>query len=115
MNQEKAKELFSPYYEGTLEPGLAQALGQSLSKDAHLRAEFEQFERTYDELRALKFEVIDIPEDLAEKISTRIDRQIYEQKRTVQPTWVGWLRNVSIAAVAGPGRSIWTAPSLTRT
>lgn len=100
MNQEKAKELFSPYYEGTLEPGLAQALDLSLSRDPDLRKEFEQFERTYDELRSLKFETIEIPAELADKIAARIDRHVYEQKRNQKPAWFGWVRNAGIATVA---------------
>lgn len=100
MNQEKAREFFSSYYEGTLEPGLKQALEQAISKDAAIREDFEDFENTYEGLGSLKFETIEIPFDLNDKILANIDKHIYENRRTQQPAWMMWLRNVAIAGVS---------------
>ena len=100
MNQEKAKEFFSPYYEGSLDAGLAQQLEAALGRDASLRADFKQFEQTYEDLGSLKFETIEIPFDLNERIAARIDRHVYEQRTSRQPIWTLWMRNVAIAGVS---------------
>ena len=54
MNQEKAKEFFSAYYEGTLEAGLQQSLEQQLRADGNLRREFRDFERAMEDVLAAK-------------------------------------------------------------
>ena len=100
MNQEKAKEFFSSYYEGTIDPGLKQALEHAMGKDASIREEYREFENTYEELGTLKFETIEIPFDLNDKILANIDRHIYETRKNAQPAWMMWLRNVAIAGVS---------------
>src|SRR2546429_9984360 len=100
MNQEKAKEFFSNYYEGTLEPGLAQALEHAMSRDGGIRDDYHHFEQSYEELSSLKFETIEIPFDLNDKILANIDRHIYDNRRSQQPAWTTWLRNLSIASIS---------------
>ena len=100
MNQEKAKEFFSNYYEGTLEPGLKQALEQAMNRDAIIREDYKDFEQTYEGLGSLKFETIEIPFDLNDKILANIDRHVYETRKNRQPSWMVWLRNVAIAGVS---------------
>ena len=99
MNQEKAKEFFSSYYEGSLEPGLVQALEQAMQRDANLRADYRNFENTYEELGNLKYETIEIPFDLEDRIAARIDRQNLERRNEKQPVWTLWLRNFAVAGI----------------
>jgi hypothetical protein len=100
MNKEKAREFFSNYYEGTLEPGLSQALELAMSRDNSIREEYREFEDTYENLGQLKFETIEIPFGLNDKILANIDKHVFESKRNQQPAWTTWLRNFSIAGVA---------------
>ncbi len=100
MNKEKAREFFSNYYEGNMDSGLQQALEQAMSRDASIRDEYREFENTYEDLGTLKFEAIEIPFGLNDKILANIDRHIYENKRSQQPAWTTWLRNFSIAGVS---------------
>lgn len=100
MNQEKAREFFSSYYEGTLEPGIQLTVDQALKRDATLREEYRQFERTYEELGKLKYEVVEIPFDLHERIAAHVDKNLWELKKQRQPTWTIWARNLAFAGVA---------------
>lgn len=100
MNQEKAREFFSNYYEGTLEPGLIQSLEQAMARDSGLRDDYQLFETTYEELGNLKFETIEVPFDLNERISARVDKHLYDQRTKRQPSWTLWLRNTAIGTVA---------------
>lgn len=99
MNQEKAKEFFSSYYEGNLEPGLTQALEQALKADSTLRDDYRDFEQTYEELGTLKYETIEVPFDLEDRIAARIDRQLYDRRNERQPAWTVWLRNLAVGGV----------------
>jgi len=100
MNQEKAREFFSSYYEGNLDAGLKQALELAMNKDASIKEEYREFEKTYDEIGCLKFETIEIPFDLTDRIIANVDRHVFEAKRKQQPVWISWLRNVAIAGVS---------------
>lgn len=100
MTNEKAREYFSAYSEGTLDAGLAQSFEAKLKADSKLRAEYEQFEDTLKELEALRYEEIEVPFDLNERISAAVDKSIYDRKQTAQPSWIGWLRNLAFAGLA---------------
>lgn len=100
MNRDKAREYFSAYAEGTLEPGLMQTFEQRLKTDAGLQAEYQEFEDTYEQLSGLRFVSDEVPFDLHERIQARLDKQIFEQKRTATPTWTIWIRNLAYASVA---------------
>jgi hypothetical protein len=100
MNSEKAKEFFSAYAEGTLDASLTQSLEQRLRADSALMAEFRDFRETIEELDTLKFQPVEIPFDLNERISAKLDRHIYEQKQTKAPAWNLWARNVAFAGLA---------------
>jgi len=52
-----------------------------------------------DELGSLKFEHIEIPHDLHERISARLDLHIYDQKRKPGFAWNAWLRNLAYAGI----------------
>jgi hypothetical protein len=100
MNNEKAREYFSAYAEGSLDAGLAQSFEAKLKADAELRQEYDQFEATLKELDTLRFEKIEVPFDLNDRVSAAIDKSLYENKRTATPSWTMWLRNLSFAGLA---------------
>jgi len=100
MNNDKAKEFFSAYEEGTLDPGLRQSLDQRLRSSSELQEDYRGFEGTLDELNSMKFETVEVPFDLHERISARLDRHIYDQKQAAKPSWNLWLRNAGIAGLA---------------
>lgn len=100
MNQEKVREFFSAYYEGTLDSGLQQTMSATLSKDPILLDEYRKFERTYEELGKLKFEVIEIPFDLHSRITTKLDQHVAETNKSLPAGWTIWVRNVTLAGVA---------------
>jgi hypothetical protein len=99
MTNEKAREFFSAYQEGALEPGLQQALQQKLRTDRELAADYAAFEETMRELDAMKFEEIDVPMSLSSKIATRIDT-ISDRRTAKAPVWASWLRGIAMGGVA---------------
>jgi hypothetical protein len=99
MTNEKARDFFSAYYEGNLESNLSVSFEQKLKADGNLKQDYDAFVRAMDSLDALKFEEISIPEDLHERISARLDRHIFETKRTAAPTWNTWLRGLAFAGI----------------
>ncbi len=99
MNNDKAREFFSSYFEGTLEQGLKQSLERQFNTDSELKGEYRHFERTLGQLSDLKLEDIPVPADLHETIATRLDRHIYEQKRTASTGFTGLWRNLSLGAI----------------
>jgi hypothetical protein len=99
MNQEKAREFFSAYYEETLEAGLRQTFEQRLRADATLQGEYRAFVDTMEELDSLKLEEIDVPIFLSDRIATRLE-QVQEQKKPIFGAWTNWARNLSFAGLA---------------
>jgi anti-sigma factor RsiW len=99
MNQEKARELFSAYYEGTLDGGLRQQFETRLQSDAVLRADFAAFSETMDSLRCLSEEEIEVPIFLNDRIATRLEE---EERRRAQraPALLLWLRGLALAGLA---------------
>jgi len=85
MNLGKARDYFSAYYEGSLDRGLKQSFEGRLREDAQLQTEYKAFERTMKDLEALGLVEIEPPADLHEKISARLDRAVWEQKRAKSP------------------------------
>lgn len=100
MTNDKAREFFSAYSEGSLESGLRLAFEQKLKADGALRSDFEQFESTLAMLATLHEEQIDIPFDLHEKVSARVDREIWEQKQGATPGFLARLRTLAFVGVA---------------
>lgn len=99
MNQEKAREFFSAYYEGTLEAGLSQTFEQRLKADSQLQDEYRTFEATMSELDTLKFEEIEIPSFLSDRIATRLE-EVQEKAKAKNPVWTLWLRGLAFGGVA---------------
>ena len=101
MNQDKAREFFSAYYEGTLERGLRQTLDQRLHADAQLLAEYRAFERTMEHLDQLKFEEIEVPAYLSDRIATRIEEvRASEKPRNPLTLWLPRIAVCGLAAAA---------------
>jgi hypothetical protein len=101
MNQDKAREFFSAYYEGTLERGLRQTLDQRLRADAQLTAEYRAFEMTMEHLGQLKFEDIDVPSYLSDRIATRIEQaRAAEKPRNPLMLWMPRFAVGGLAAAA---------------
>jgi len=100
MNNEKAREYFSAYNEGTLDAGLARAFESKLNADTSLKHEFDLFQSTVKDLDFLREEAVEVPFDLNERISAAVDRSIYEKKQSAQPGWTLWLRNLAFGGLA---------------
>ena len=98
MNQEKAREFFSAYYEDTLEQGLRQTLEQRLRADESLRTEYAEFEEAMNDLGLLKLEEIEIPSFLSDRIATRLEAV---QEKARPASWTLWARNLGFAGLAG--------------
>ena len=81
MNIEKAREFYSAYHEGSLDKGLKQAFERQLETDAQVAAEFRLFKQAMEELSQLESEAIEVPSDLHDRISARLDLHILEQRR----------------------------------
>jgi len=64
-----------------------------------LSAEFETFKATLARLESLRFEAIDIPQDLNERIQARLDRHVWEEKRKTPAPWTMWLRNLALGGI----------------
>ncbi|MCO5295916.1 MAG: hypothetical protein M9921_03580 [Fimbriimonadaceae bacterium] len=99
MNATKAKEFFSAYYEGSIDAGLKQSFERRLAADADLQAEYQAFARAMAELDAIREIEIAIPDDLHERIQARLDKHVFDQKRSSQPALLSWWRPLAIAAV----------------
>lgn len=100
MNAQKAREYFSAYREGSLDKGLKQALERKFQEDGLLRAEYQAFERALKQLEGLKSQPIEVPIDLHERISARLDKHVYETKRSAKPGLIAWWRQVAYGGVA---------------
>lgn len=100
MNANKAREFFSEYYEGKLDRALKQAFERRLESDSELKADYRQFEIVMLRLGQLKDLSVDVPEDLHEQITSRIDRQLYAAKRSAPSGFLAWWKPAALAGVA---------------
>jgi len=100
MTNDKIKELFSAYYENSLDNGLTQTVASRLKEDSNLANEYRSFVVSLESLQLLpKFEV-QVPHDLNDLISQKIDRHIWETNRRQPASWLVWARNAAIGAAA---------------
>lgn len=99
MKQEKAREFFSGYYEGTLDPSLRQAFEHALNSDAAIRSDYEGFAHTLDDLVFLRSEQIEAPVLLSDRIATRLEQaEVQRNRQTWSPR--NWLIGLGLAGVA---------------
>ena len=73
MTQDKAREYFSAYHEGSLEPGLRASLDRRLDEDPGLRADMSAFVETVVMLDAMRHASIASPTSLSDRIATRLE------------------------------------------
>lgn len=99
MTQDKAREFFSAYYEGTLDRSLRQAFEHRLNSDPVLQGDYAAFVETMAELEMLPHEEIEIPMYLNDRISSRLEGERSKQRNRV-PIWSVWLRGLSFAGLA---------------
>ena len=100
MNASRARDYFSEYYEGSLEPALKLAFEQRLESDTALRAEYDDFVSAMELLGGIADEEIEAPIYLSDRIATRLDEAI-AKKPVGAASWLGWFRNLGFAGVAG--------------
>jgi len=99
MTLDKARDYFSAYYEGTLEPGLRQAFEHRLNSDSTLQADYAAFTETMEELDLLPHEEIEIPMFLNDRIAARLEPE-RARKRDRVPIWTTWLRGLAFGSLA---------------
>ena len=99
MNHDKARELFSAYYEETLETGLRQQLETRFRADANLKADYAAFVETIEALDGLRFEEIEVPLSLNDRIATRMEQEEAKRRRPVL-VWGNWLRGLGFSGLA---------------
>ncbi|MBS1716402.1 MAG: hypothetical protein JSS72_01570 [Armatimonadetes bacterium] len=98
MNIEKARELYSAYYERVQTDASAaenDPLALVLARDPEIRADYEQFEQAMAQLDTLADEEILIPNDLHARIQARLD----DDAKVIKPAASFWTS--SKFAVAG--------------
>ncbi len=100
MNPIKARDFFSEYYEGTLEPGLRQAFERTMRADAQVQTEYLQFQRLMAELGKLSHETIEAPYHLHDMIGARIDQAALEKRNLSRAKNGLWWRAWAYGAVA---------------
>lgn len=99
MNHDKAREFFSAYYEGTLESGLRQQLETRFRADAQLKADYAAFVETIEALGDLRFEEIEVPLSLNDRIATRLEQEEAKRRRPVL-AWGNWFRGLAFSGMA---------------
>lgn len=112
MNSDKARDLFSAYYEETLDAGLREAFERALDSDRDLKSDYDAFCTMFEGVDSLKNEQIPVPYDLHEKISRKLDHHIYEASRAKQPFFLS-LRPalIGVAAIAAIALTVFSINS----
>jgi hypothetical protein len=100
MNANKAREMFSQYREGSLDAGMRRALERSFREDGLLASEYRLFDDTLTSLEAMRDDVAPEPFGLFERISARVDREAFDQRRRSPARLGGWWRSLAIGGVA---------------
>lgn len=98
MKCDKARDLFSDFYEGHLARGLAEALKGHLAECYDCQEDYRGFTAVFASLGDLP--PIQPPEDLGKSISRRLDEVVWRQKEAAKPR-IGVLRWALAAAGVG--------------
>ena len=100
MTTDKAQELFSAYFDGSLEPSLKRTLEVKFKAEPNLHEEYLAFVSLVADLDHLRDEDIEIPIFLSDRIATRLEA---EQSKT--PIFANslsrWFKGLGFAALAG--------------
>ena len=97
---EKVKELFSEYYEKSLDPSLANIVEKRLRTDTELQSEYKAFISAMQSLGELNQTQVALPTHLNDLIAQRIDLQNYEKRQHAPPKWMILARNMAFAGAA---------------
>jgi hypothetical protein len=112
MNSEKARDFFSAYYEGTLEPGLVLNLEQKFKADPSLRGDYDAFAAAFTDLNSLREESIEVPIFLSDRIATRLEEARQQKRKSFSLFNLRWMRFAPYAlaglAIVGAGLGIAT-------
>lgn len=81
MDLTQARELYSAYYEGTIERLSAVALETAMQADPEISEDYQLFASVMDSLPVLAQESVPLPHDLHDRIMQRIDHHEWEKKQ----------------------------------
>lgn len=104
MNANRAREVFSQIYEGVADDYTRRVFERALEQDPALREEYAEFVRACAVLSEMAHEPVEVPADLHETISARLDKHIWETRDAKKkffglPSWsLGGLAAVAVAA-----------------
>jgi hypothetical protein len=103
MNLDKAREYYSDYFEGSLEPGLKNQFERQLNDHAEVREDYEAFVQAMSLFDDIREDDVEVPFDLHDKILARVDHHIWEKERS-KPKGIGaWWRTLAVGGVAALG------------
>lgn len=97
MNCEKAQNLFSDLYEGSLHGGLKETVSRHISECPSCEHEYKIFSSLYSSLS--EPEAVPVPDDLPERIARKLDKVFWEQAQSAKQP-VPWLRLTAWGATA---------------
>ncbi len=97
MNCEKAQNLFSDLYEGSLHGGLKETVSRHISECPSCEHEYQVFSSLYSSLS--QPEEVPVPDDLSERIARKLDKVFWEQAQSAKKP-MPWLRLTAWGAAA---------------
>ena len=100
MKLDKAYDYFSAYYEGSLDTSLRAQMERLFESSPRLREDFEAFAGALQDLELGRDSAIEIPADLHDRISARLDKSIYDSERSKPRGLVGFWRKYALGAAA---------------
>jgi len=81
MDVTQARELYSAYYEGTIERISAVALEEAMKSNPDIHEDYHLFASVMDSLPGLAEESVEFPADLHDKVMAKIDHYDWEKKQ----------------------------------
>lgn len=82
MDVNQARELYSGYYDGTLERVSVVALDQAIEASVEIREDYASFAAVMDALPRLAEQKVELPHDLHDRILAKLDHHDWEQKQS---------------------------------
>lgn len=103
MNLDKAREYYSDYFEGSLEPGLRDQFERELSENADVKEDYAGFVQAMNAFADLREDEVEVPFDLHDRILARVDLNIWEKERSKPKGLGAWWRTLALGGVAALG------------
>ncbi len=100
MRQEKAYDYFSAYFEGSLDLSLKAQFERVLESNPAMQEEYAAFAASLLSLNELAHVEVDVPADLHERITSRLDRHVFESERKRPRSFLSHWRQLVIGGVA---------------